>query len=160
VTVPLWLRWFLSVVVAAVILILVIRFVSHNNNDATAAQSPGASARANEESTVIVEQDQAPRVAKLKAGETPEAAITRAVRSDINHNVNQGFINGPIEHVGCTTLKPTGHVLRYRCTVEAANIEYPFLGIVDVSSNQVTYCKKDPPPVPSENVPVSKRCTR
>jgi hypothetical protein len=159
VTVPLWLRWFLSVVVAAVILILVIRFVSHNNNDATAAQSPSASARANEESTVIVEQDQAPHVAKLEAGEAPAVAITQAVRSDINHSVNQGFINGPIERVACATLKPAGHVLRYHCTVEAANIGYPFLGVVDVSAKKVTYCKKDPPPIPSQNVPVSKRCT-
>jgi len=159
VSVPLWLRWFLSVVVAAVILILVIRFVSHNNTDATAAQSPSAAARANEESTVIVEQDEAPHVVSLASRETPTVAIERAVRSDINHSVNQGFINGPIEHVGCAAVKPIGHVLRYRCTVVAANINYPFLGVVDVSSKRITYCKKDPPPIPSENVPVSRRCT-
>jgi hypothetical protein len=159
VSVPLWLRWFLSVVVAAVILILVIRFVSHNNTDATAAQSPSAAARANEESTVIVEQDQAPHGVLLRSGETPTAAIERAVRSDISHSVNQGFINGPIEHVGCAAVKPVGRVLRYHCTVVAANINYPFLGVVDVRTKQITYCKKDPPPVPSENVPVSKRCT-
>jgi hypothetical protein len=162
VTVPLWLRWFLSVVVAAVILILVIRFVSHNNNDATAAQSPSASARANEESTVIVEQDQAPHVATVKPGANPKLVMTRAVRADINHSVNQGFINGPMQRVRCTGLKPSGRVLRYRCVVLAANIQYPFLGVVDVSTaheTRVTYCKKDPPPVPSENVPVSRRCT-
>jgi len=158
--VPLWLRWFLSVVVAAVILILVIRFVSHNNTDATAAQSPKATAQANEESTVIVEQDQAPHVAEVKPGETPVVAIARAVRADINHSVNQGFINGPIERVRCSALKPAAGVLRYDCTVVAANINYPFLGVVDVSAKRVTYCKKDPPPVPSENVPVSARCTR
>jgi hypothetical protein len=147
---PLWLRWFLSVLIAVVVLVLVVRFVNANNNDATASQSPSAAARANEESTVVVEQDQAPHVAKL---------ATRAVRRDINHSVNQGFINGPIQHTGCTALKPRGHVLRFRCTVLAANLQYPFLGVVDVSTGQITYCKKDPPPVPSENVPVSRRCT-
>jgi Tfp pilus assembly protein PilX len=159
VSVPLWLRWFLSVVVAAVILILVIRFVSHNNTDAAAAQSPSAAARANEESTVIVEQDEAPHVAVLRASETPAVAIERAVRSEINHSVNQGFINGPIEHAGCAAVKPIGRVLRYHCTVVAANINYPFLGVVDLRTKQITYCKKDPPPVPSENVRVNRRCT-
>jgi Tfp pilus assembly protein PilX len=159
VSVPLWLRWFLSVAVAAVILILVIRFVSHNNSDATAAQSPSAAARANEESTVIVEQDEAPHVARVTAGEATAAAITKAVRADINHSVNQGFINGPIEHAGCAAVKTIGRVVRYHCTVVAANINYPFLGVVDLRTRQITYCKKDPPPVPSENVPVSRRCT-
>jgi hypothetical protein len=156
---PLWLRWFLSVLIAVVVLVLVVRFVNANNNDATASQSPSAAARANEESTVVVEQDQAPHVAKLATGVSPAAGIARAVRRDINHSVNQGFINGPIQHTGCTALKPRGHVLRFRCTVLAANLQYPFLGVVDVSTGQITYCKKDPPPVPSENVPVSRRCT-
>lgn len=156
---PLWLRWFLSVLVALVVLVLVVRFVNAHNNDATASESPNAAAQANEESTVVVEQDQAPHVAKLKAGVSPAAGLAGAVRRDINYNVNQGFINGPIQHTGCTALKPRGHVLRFRCTVLAANIQYPFLGVVDVRTGQITYCKRDPPPVPSENVPVSRRCT-
>jgi hypothetical protein len=159
VNLPLWLRWFLSALVAIVVLVVVVRFVNANNNDATASQSRSAAAQANEESTVVVEQDQAPHVAKLQAGVSPVTGIAGAVRRDINHNVNQGFINGPIQHTRCTALKPRGHVLRFGCAVLAANLQYPFLGVVDVSTGQITFCKKDPPPVPSENVPVSRRCT-
>jgi hypothetical protein len=156
---PLWLRWFLSVLVAVVVLALVVRFVQSHNTDATASESPSAAARANSESTVIVKQDQAPHVAKLKPGVIPAAAIGRAVRGDIAHSVNQGFINGPIERSRCGALAPHAHTLRFQCTVVAANISYPFLGVVDVSTNRITYCKRDEPPVPSENVPVSRRCT-
>jgi len=158
-TLPLRLRWFLSVLVAVIVLVLVVRFVNAHNNDATASESSSAAARANQESTVIVEQDQAPHVAKLKPGVSPTTGLARAVRGDINYNVNQGFINGPIEHAGCAALEPHGHVLRFRCTVVAANIQYPFLGVVDVSTKRITYCKRDPPPVPSQNIPVSRRCT-
>jgi hypothetical protein len=42
--------------------------------------------------------------------------------------------------------------------VESAAVSYPFLGVVDLRAKQITYCKRDPPPVPSENIPVSSRC--
>lgn len=156
---PLWVRWFLSVLVAVVVLVLVVRFVNGHNNDATASESPAAAERANQESTVVVEQDQAPHVTRLKPGQSPEVAIAHAVRGDINYSVNQGFINGPIQRTSCHALAPHGHTLRFSCTVMAANIEYPFLGVVDVGAKRITYCKRDPPPVPSENIPVSRRCT-
>jgi hypothetical protein len=159
VSVPLWLRWFLSVLVAVVVLILVVRFVQGHNNDATASQSPSGLARANQEATVVVEQDQAPHVAKLKPGQSPAVALARAARGDIAHSVNQGFINGPIESSRCAALAPHGLTLRFRCTVVAANIRYPFLGVADVGAHRITYCKRDPPPVPSQNIPVSRRCT-
>jgi hypothetical protein len=156
---PLWLRWFLSVLVAVVALILVVRFVQNHNSDANASQSPSAFARATRESTIIVEQDQAPHIAKLKPGVRPAVAIARAVRGDIEHSVNQGFINGPIQSSRCTALAPAGKTLRFRCSVQAQNISYPFAGVVDVSAGRITYCKRDPPPVPSQNIPVSRRCT-
>jgi hypothetical protein len=30
--------------------------------------------------------------------------------------------------------------------------------VVDTSARRITYCKRDPPPVPSQNVPLSPRC--
>jgi hypothetical protein len=147
----------LSVLVAVVVLVVVVRFVQSHNSDATASQTATGLARANAESTVVVKQDQAPHVAKLKPGLSPEAGIARAVKADIASSVNQGFINGPIEHAGCRALAP--HAARFSCTVVAANISYPFLGVVDVSAGRITYCKKDQPPVPSQNIPVSRRCT-
>lgn len=156
---PLWLRWFLSVVVAAVVLILVVRFVQSHNSTVTASQTPSGLARANAESTVVVKQDQAPHVAGLKPGLSPVSGVASAVKADIDDSVNQGFINGPIQSSKCKSLSPHGHTLRFSCTVVAANISYPFLGVVDPSAHRITYCKKDEPPVPSQNIPVSRRCT-
>jgi hypothetical protein len=157
--VSLRVRWFLSVLVAVVVLVVVVRFVRTHNSDAPASQTPTGLARADAESTVVVKQDQAPHVAKLKPGLSPAAGITRAVKADIASSVNQGFINGPIEHAGCRPLGPHAQTVRFNCLVEAANIAYPFLGVVDVSAHRITYCKKDQPPVPSQNIPVSQRCT-
>jgi hypothetical protein len=155
--VSLRVRWFLSVLVAVVVLVVVVRFVRTHNSDAPASQTPTGLARADAESTVVVKQDQAPHVAKLKPGLSPAAGITRAVKADIASSVNQGFINGPIEHASCRPL--ASHGTRFSCTVVAANISYPFLSVVDVSAHRITYCKKDQPPVPSQNIPVSRRCT-
>jgi hypothetical protein len=40
----------------------------------------------------------------------------------------------------------------------AADVNYDFLGVVDVPAHRLTYCKRDEPPVPSMNIPVSRRC--
>lgn len=150
-------RWILSAVVAIVVLVVVVRFVATRNTDATASQTATGLARANAESAVVVKQDQKPHVVELKPGLSPAAGIARAVKADITSSVNQGFINGPIEHSRCRALG--SGATRFSCTVVAANISYPFLGVVDTSAHQITYCKKDPPPVPSQNIPVSRRCT-
>jgi hypothetical protein len=156
---PLWSRWVLSVLVAVVLLVLVVRFVQTHNSDGTATQSGVALARANQEGEIVVEQDQAPHVAKLTAGVAPVSAIAHAVRADMNHEINQGFLNGPLQRATCKSLNSHGGGLRFSCTVLAANVNYPFLGVVDVAARRITYCKRDPPPVPSENIPVSRRCT-
>jgi hypothetical protein len=156
---PLWSRWVLSVLVALVVLVLVVRFVSTHNTDATATQSGPALVRANHEGEIVVEQDQAPHVVKLRAGVAPASGIAHAVRADMNYEINQGFLNGPLRRATCEPLKSHGDSLRFSCTVIAANVNYPFLGVVDVAAKRITYCKRDPPPVPSENIPVSRRCT-
>jgi hypothetical protein len=156
---PLWSRWVLSVLVALVLLVLVVRFVQTHNSDATANQSGPALVRANHEGEIVVEQDQAPRVAKLRAGVAPATGIAHAVRAEMNYEINQGFLNGPLQRATCGPLKSHGDALPFSCTVIAANVNYPFLGVVDVAARRITYCKRDPPPVPSENIPVSRRCT-
>jgi hypothetical protein len=147
------------VLVSVVLLVLVVRFVQTHNSDGTATQSGLALARANQEGEIVVEQDQAPHVAKLAAGVAPASGIAHAVRADMNHEINQGFLNGPLERATCRPLKSHGDSLRFSCTVIAANVNYPFLGVVEIAAKRITYCKRDPPPVPSENIPVSRRCT-
>ena len=44
--------------------------------------------------------------------------------------------------------------------VVAGGVTYPFLGVADPRARRVTYCKRDQPPVPSDNIPVSRRCLR
>jgi hypothetical protein len=48
--------------------------------------------------------------------------------------------------------------LGYSCVATANDVNYDFLGVVNVPAHQLTYCKRDEPPVPSMNIPVSPRC--
>jgi hypothetical protein len=148
----------LSIAVAAVILFVVVDYVSSHNSDST-VQTPNAQANVNREGDIVVKQDQAPRVVALAAGAAPASAIARAVRADISKQVDQGFVNGPIERTTCTALKPHGSTVPFKCTVRAAHIGYPFLGVVDATAKRITYCKQDPAPIPSQTIPVSRRCT-
>jgi hypothetical protein len=42
--------------------------------------------------------------------------------------------------------------------VVVANVSYPFVGVVEPAARRLTYCKRDLPPVPTMNIPVSARC--
>lgn len=156
---PLWARWTLALGIGALLLVALILFVEHNNSDSEANQNPAAVARANREARVVVEQDQAPHTAALKPGAAPRAGVTAAVRADMDAMVATGTIEGPLSHVRCThTGDHAGRAL-FRCTAVAGGVNYPFLGAIDARTRQVTYCKRDEPPVPSMNIPVSSRCT-
>ena len=41
----------------------------------------------------------------------------------------------------------------------SGNVNYPFVGVFTEDQAALTYCKRDLPPIPSENIPVSARCT-
>jgi hypothetical protein len=156
---PLWLRWALSFGVAAVLIILLVRFVENNSGTSPANLNPAAAVRLNQEAEILVAQDQVPHVARLAPGETPVRAIERATQSDIGREINQGTISGPLGRSTCTATGTRATVARaFRCTVVAADFNYPFLGVVDTRTREITFCKRDPPPVPSQNVPVSRRC--
>jgi hypothetical protein len=157
---PLWSRWLLSVIVAIGVLVLIVVFVQSHNSDAPENGTPAQQARANHEGEIVVEEDQAPHVARFAAGLAPATAITRVVRAYVAGQVARGTLDGPLQHSSCKAVgahRPGGS-LPFSCTVQAASVTYPFLGVVDVRDNRVTYCKHDPPPVPSENIPVSRRC--
>ncbi|MGO9956998.1 MAG: hypothetical protein ACLP50_13635 [Solirubrobacteraceae bacterium] len=155
-TIPLWARWALSFAVAAALLVSLVVFVDHNNNpNSLASQNPAAVVRANREAETLVAQDQAPRVAVAATGLDPRAALERAVRADMTQRLQSGQIDGPLQSVRCA-----GHGSRpgFSCAAMAASVNYDYLGVVDVHARRVTFCRRDPPPVPSENVPVSRRC--
>lgn len=156
---PLWARWVLALGVGVIALVALIVFVDHNNNNAEATQSPAAVAQANRQAVIVIGQDQRPHVVALKSGVRPRTALVAAVRADMISMIDSGTIGGPLQRTGCTGLGARAGRLRFRCTAVASDVNYPFLGVVDVPTRQVTYCKRDLPPVPSMSIPVSRRCT-
>jgi hypothetical protein len=155
---PLWARWALSLGTGLILLVALVLFVQHNNNNSEATQSPAAVARANREARVVVASDQAPHVVTLKPGSGARGGLVAAVRTGMTAMINRGIIEGPVQRAACTPTGGRAGRVTFRCAAVAAGVTYPFLGVVDVGRRQVTYCKRDAPPVPSLNIPVSRRC--
>jgi hypothetical protein len=155
---PLWARWGLSLIVAIALVVALVVFVDRHNNDNLAPESPTAALRANREAEIVVSQDQAPHVVKLAATIPPKAAFTRVIRAEMNNLLAHGEIDGPFDRVTCATAGSGPGVTGYRCTGEADDVNYIFLGVTDQRAHRITYCKRDPPPIPSENIPISRRC--
>lgn len=156
---PVWARWSLSLGIGVILFIALVVFVDHNSNNSEATQSPQAVARANREAEIVVEQDQAPHVARVTPGQSPLVAARAAVRADVNTMINKGIIDGTLTRTRCATTHRRAGRVAFACTAVVASVNYPFVGVVDVPARRVTYCKHDEPPVPSMNIPVSPRCT-
>jgi hypothetical protein len=156
---PLWLRWAASLGVGVALIIALVIFVDHHNSDSLAPENPAAAVRANREDEIVVAQDQAPHVVRAPAGVAPRAAIERVVRADTAQGIAKGQLAGPLQRARCTPAGASTAARRaFRCTVTASNVNYLFDGVVDVQTRRLTYCKRDPPPVASQNIPVSPRC--
>ena len=70
-------------------------------------------------------------------------------------------MDGPIKSSSCRTAAGgTSSRLAFRCQVTASAqlVTYPFYGVVQPASHRITYCQRVAPPIPSMNVPVSRRC--
>ena len=148
-------------VVAALIAALVI-FVEHTTNDTPSeaqVSNPKAVAEENREAEIVVGQDQRPHVAKLVAGAKPGTALKDEVTDYIHRQLSKGLINGTLMHSECSRTGGTASRQLWRCSVDVANVRYPFDGVVEPAARRIIYCKRDPPPVPTMNIPVSPRCT-
>jgi len=156
---PLWLQWVLSIVIAAAVIVGLVRFVRSNTANQITTESPAGEVQANREAEALVAEDQAPHSVRLQGHGATLAAINRAIRADMTTMISQGTLDGPLQHSSCATSGPPGKGgQRFSCTVSAAGVSYPFVGIVDARAGTLVYCKRDPPPVPSQNVPLSPRC--
>jgi len=145
--------------VAAALLLALVLFVEHHSSDGLAPESPAAEVEANREAEIIVSQDQAPHIARIRQGATPVAALEHVVRADLTAEIDRGEVDGPIQRTRCTPNgSRTARRPAFSCTVMANDVNYQFLGVVDVRARRLTYCKRDAPPVPSQNIPVSRRC--
>jgi hypothetical protein len=156
---PLWLRSVLSLGVAAVLVTALIVFVDNNSSNGPANIKPAAAAEENREAEILVTQDQAPHVVRLSSGTAPASALAQAVRQEMASRIARTEINGPLKRSSChPSGSRTGPRVAFMCRVVAGGVSYPFFGVVDVRARRLTYCKRDPPPIPSENIPISPRC--
>jgi hypothetical protein len=155
-------QWILSVSIAAVVVVVLVIVVDKGNQTANAPAPPinrAAVTEENREARILVTQDQAPHLAALPAGSTA-AAVAGVVRAYMSGQIAHGVIDGPIEHSSCGAGEgSTPARLVFDCTVVAADVNYPFDAVVAPAAHQITYCKRDLPPAPSMNIPVSARCT-
>lgn len=153
-----WAKWVLSFGVGIVLLVAMIIYVNHHNTDSPPSQNLAAQARANREAALVVARDQAPHVGRLAAGARARAGIVHTVRATMSNLIAKGAIPGPLQRVRCTHSGGRAVRLGFSCVATANNVNYDFLGVVDVRARRITYCKRDEPPVPSQDIPVSARC--
>jgi len=162
---PLWLRWVLPFAVAGAVVLALVLFVNYETNSVPAialVTNPNAVKEENREDTILVHDQQAPQEAKLKAGASPTVALRAAVVGYMTHQISVGSMDGPIRRSSCRPAAGgTSGRLVFHCdvTASAQMVTYPFDGVVQPSAGVITYCQRVAPPIPSMNVPVSKRCT-
>ena len=158
---PLWSRFVLAAAIAVALVAAMVLFVEGNNTNTNPSLNEASEVQANREAETLVAQDQAPRVVRLTSGAAPAAALERAIHARMAAQVAGGAIAGPLKATRCRArgvATPGGR--SYSCTVLAGGVIYPFLAVVDARAGRITYCKRDQPPVPSDSVPISRRCLR
>lgn len=160
---PGWAQWTLPFVVAGLLVAALVLFVDHEQ--ATANQPAPVTRRSalleqNREARILVTQDQAPHALAIARPTPSPLAIRLAVAAVMHAELKTAAIEGPLQRIGCS-LAPgsTPGRLAYRCTAMSAGVLYPFSGVVEPARRRVTVCKRDLPPVPGMNVPLSPRCT-
>jgi hypothetical protein len=147
-------------VVAAAVIVALVRFVQSNPANQLTTENASGVAQSNREAEILVAQDQAPHTVRLPGQTAAAAAINRAVRADITTMIDDGSLDGPLQHSACAPTRPRAKAGQiFSCTVSAAGVSYPFVGVVDARARTIVFCKRDPPPVPSQNVPLSPHCT-
>jgi hypothetical protein len=154
---PLWQRFVLASGIAVALLVAMVIYVEHNNTNSNPTLNEAAQVRANREAEILVAQDQAPRTLRLRG--RPAQELEHAIYARIAAQIAAGAIAGPVEPGRCRLAGPSaGGSRAVSCTIVSGDVTYPFVGVVDTATRRITYCKRDPPPAPSDNVPVSRRC--
>jgi hypothetical protein len=154
----LWMRWAISIAVGVAVIAGLVVFVENNNSNSEATGSAKSLERENREAAVIVGADQAPHTVTLTNGESVRAGFVAAVRADIHHRLKTGNIQGRVQKVSCHRSGSRSGRVAYSCVAQVQNVKYPFVGVSTTNSKRITYCKRDAPPIPTENIPVSPRC--
>ena len=77
----------------------------------------------------------------------------------MHHRIKTGNVTGRLQGVGCRQTGTHAGRIAYRCVARVDDVKYPFDGVYTKASRRIVYCKRDLPPIPSESIPVSARCT-
>lgn len=155
---PLWVRWVLSLAVAAAVLVALVRFVSTHNTVTLAEQSPQALARQHRQDDILTAQDQAPHVVALPASARRWKFVHGVVVADMNSKIQRALIGGTLQHVVCRKAGGRGARLGFTCVATAADVNYNYVGVIQRHTHRLVWCRKDAPPVPNQPVPLSRRC--
>jgi len=155
----LWMRWAISIAIAVAAVVALIAFVDHNNSNSEANSSPKALVREYRYAQVVIGTEQAPHTAAVARGQSVQRAFVAAVRADMRHRIKTGNVSGQLQKVRCQAAGAQAGRAAYRCAAEAANVNYPYVGVFTRATRHVTYCQRDLPPIPTERIPVSARCT-
>lgn len=160
---PTWLQWVIPFTVAAAVVVALVLFVNYETDNVpqtALVSNPKAVKEQNREATILVEQQQAPHHAKLRAGLPAVSGLRHSISVWMNHAISIGAMNGPIRSVSChPAAGSTSARLVYSCDLKASTaLTYLFDGVVQSSTGAITWCQRVTPPVPSMNVPVSKSC--
>ncbi|MGH2875035.1 MAG: hypothetical protein ACRDLV_02165 [Solirubrobacteraceae bacterium] len=155
---PLWVRWVLSLTVAAAVLVALVRFVSTHNTVTLAEQSPQALAREHRQDDILTAQDQAPHVVALPASARRWKFVHGVVAADMNAKIQHGLIGGTLQHVACRTAGRQGARLGFTCVAVAADVNYDYAGVIQSHVHRVVWCRHDAPPIPNQPIPLNRRC--
>jgi hypothetical protein len=165
---PLRVRWLITIVGYALVIVAIAIVVRSGGGGSAgpgaAGSSPGeaaAAAEANRVGRIAIAEDEAPRSSRLARGMSLQTALERAVGADVRERIAHGQLTGPLQSVRCeltTAVGARGRALG--CTVRSAGLSYPFVGVADERTRELTWCKVDPAPVANAplEVPVSPRC--
>ena len=155
----LWMRYAVSIVIGGAVIAALIVFVDHNNSNSQANSSPKALEREYQYAQVVIGAEQAPHTVAVARGQSAQPAVVAAVRTSMRHRVKTGNVSGHLQQVRCQTSGARAGRVAYRCVAKAGNVNYPYVGVFTKATRRVTYCQRDAPPIPTERIPVSARCT-
>ena len=136
----------LSLGVVAALIAALVMFVEHATNDTPSeaqVSNPKAVAEENREAEIVVGQDQRPHVAKLAAGAEPGTA-----RQGRGHGLHPPPAQqGPDQRAADALPSAAGPAAPasrqlWRCTVDVANVRYPFDGVVEPAARRIIYCQR------------------
>jgi hypothetical protein len=162
---PLRTRWLITIAAYALVIAAIVIVIHESDGGHEGGSSPQAEAtavaEANHEGRLAIAQDEAPHDAKLARGLPAQVALERAIDADVRSRIAHGELTGPPQSVDCKPpAQPRAGRRQLSCTVRSAGISYPFIGVADERTLELTWCKVDPPPVANAplEVPVSSRC--